>query len=55
MHFFSPDSSDFYGFVEAAKMNYSPIRSSLISMQNLFEDSCTLVIIIILVLLQEPA
>ena len=40
MHFSSPDSSDFYGFVEAAKMNYSPIRSSLISMQNLFEDSC---------------
>jgi|JFJP01.1.fsa_nt_gi poly(3-hydroxybutyrate) depolymerase len=40
MHFFSPDSSDFYSFVEAAKMNYSPIRSSLISAQNLFEDSC---------------
>ncbi len=40
MHFFSPDSSDFYSFVEAAKKNYAPIRSSLISAQNLFEDSC---------------
>lgn len=39
MHFFSPDSSDFYSIVEAMKTNYSPIRSSLISMQNLFEDS----------------
>ena len=40
MHFFSPDSSDLYSFIEAAKMNFSPIRSSLISIQNLFEDSC---------------
>ncbi len=39
MNFFSLDSIDFYSFVEAAKINYSPIRSSLISAQNLLEDS----------------